>query len=144
MQPAHLLPLAAVLQDARGVIDGTVMFADRQVWALMLVNLNHQVVVLQFQLLVSCKNNISLVKSNSFIWPVILNIVIILFEQLSSFALPQSLPLGKIWCLFSCWWFECECNLLQQCKVSSVLIWTLLSPFSPLSHRSPPNRQRTQ
>lgn len=31
MQPAHLLPLAAVLQDARGVIDGTVMFADRQV-----------------------------------------------------------------------------------------------------------------
>lgn len=49
----YLLPLAAVRQDAGGVIDGPVMFADRQVGALVLVNLNHQVVILQLGLL-SC------------------------------------------------------------------------------------------
>lgn len=47
----YLLPLAAFLQDAGGVINGPVMFADRQVGALMQVHLNHQVVVLQLQLL---------------------------------------------------------------------------------------------
>lgn len=40
-KPVYLLPLAAVLQDARGVIDGPVVFADRQVGALVQVNLNH-------------------------------------------------------------------------------------------------------
>lgn len=49
----YLLPLAAVLQDAGGVIDGPVVFADRQVGALVLIDLNHQVVVLQLRLL-SC------------------------------------------------------------------------------------------
>ncbi len=37
----YLLPLAAVLQDAGRVIDGPVVFADRQVGALVLVDLNH-------------------------------------------------------------------------------------------------------
>lgn len=37
----YLLPLATVLQDAGGVIDGPVMFADRQVGALVLVHLDH-------------------------------------------------------------------------------------------------------
>lgn len=49
--PVYLLPLAAVLQNAGGVINGPVVFADRQVRALVLVNLNHEVVVLQLQLL---------------------------------------------------------------------------------------------
>lgn len=40
-KPMYLLPLAAVVQDAGGVIDGPVVFADRQVGALVLVNLNH-------------------------------------------------------------------------------------------------------
>lgn len=47
----YLLPLAAVLQDAGGVVNGPVVFADRQVGALVLVYLNHQVVVLQLGLL---------------------------------------------------------------------------------------------
>lgn len=50
-EPTYLLPLAAVLQDARCVVNGPVVFADRQVGALVLVHLNHQVVVLQLQLL---------------------------------------------------------------------------------------------
>lgn len=37
----YLLPLAAVLQDTRGVINGPVVFADREVGALMLVHLDH-------------------------------------------------------------------------------------------------------
>ena len=37
----YLLPLAAVFQDAGCVIDGPVVFADRQVRALMLVHLDH-------------------------------------------------------------------------------------------------------
>lgn len=40
-QYMYLLPLAAVLQDTRGVIDGPVVFADREVGALMLVHLDH-------------------------------------------------------------------------------------------------------
>lgn len=43
----YLLPLAAVLQDTGGVIDGSIVFTDRQVRALMLVHLDHEVVVLQ-------------------------------------------------------------------------------------------------
>lgn len=50
-KPMYLLPLAAVLQDAGGVIDGPVVFANRQVGALVLVDLNHQVVVLQLRFL---------------------------------------------------------------------------------------------
>lgn len=40
-KPAYLLPLAAVFQDTGGVIDGPVVFADRQVGALVLVHLDH-------------------------------------------------------------------------------------------------------
>ena len=47
----YLLPLAAVLQDARGVINSPVVFANRKVGALMLVHLNHQVIVFQLRLL---------------------------------------------------------------------------------------------
>lgn len=46
-KPVYLLPLAAVLQDTRGVVDGPVVFADGQVGALVLIHLDHQVVVLQ-------------------------------------------------------------------------------------------------
>ena len=47
----YLLPLAAVFQDAGRVINGPVVFADRQIGALVLVHLNHQVVILELQLL---------------------------------------------------------------------------------------------
>lgn len=43
----YLLPLAAFLQDAWGVVDGSVVLADGQVGALVLIHLDHQVVVLQ-------------------------------------------------------------------------------------------------
>lgn len=52
-RPMYLLPLAAVLQDAGGVIDGPEVFADGQVGSLVLVDMNHQVVELQLGLL-SC------------------------------------------------------------------------------------------
>ncbi len=52
-KPVYLLPLAAFLQDAGGVIDGPEVFADRQVGALVLVHLDHEVVVLQLGFL-SC------------------------------------------------------------------------------------------
>lgn len=63
----YLLPLAAFLQDARGVVDGSVVLADGQVGALMLIHLDHQVVVLQLRLLqvfVLGKKRMLKVKSN--------------------------------------------------------------------------------
>lgn len=43
----HLLPLGAVLQDTRRVVNSPVVFAYGEVRAFMLVHLNHQIVVLQ-------------------------------------------------------------------------------------------------
>lgn len=43
----YLMPFATVFQDAGGVIDGTVVLADGEVGAFMLIHLDHQVVVLQ-------------------------------------------------------------------------------------------------
>lgn len=56
-KPIHLLPFAALLQDAGGVINSPVVFAYGQVGAFMLIHLNHQVVVLQLQLLRDQKGN---------------------------------------------------------------------------------------
>lgn len=46
MSTRYLLPLAAVLQDAGRVVNRLVVLAYRQVGALVLVHLNHQVVIL--------------------------------------------------------------------------------------------------
>lgn len=47
----HLLPLGAVFQDARSVVNGPVVFAYGEVRAFVLIHLNHQIVVLQLGLL---------------------------------------------------------------------------------------------
>ena len=49
----YLLPLGIVLQNAGSVVDGPEVFTDGQVGSLVLVHLNHQVVILQLQLLVN-------------------------------------------------------------------------------------------
>ena len=47
----YLLQFAVVLFDGGYIWDGTEVFTDGQVWALMLVQLNHQLIELQLQFL---------------------------------------------------------------------------------------------
>lgn len=53
----HLLPLGAVLQDARRVVNGPVVFAYGEVRAFVLIHLNHQIVVLQLGLLKAARED---------------------------------------------------------------------------------------